>query len=318
VTHDVFVVSQRRSDLLYVMGRRREAMEETNATKQDILAILSKTPDARLFQGDLCVEYGRLVNMKQEGADTLGAIRECTAYLALVEGLFHSDRGNPAYRRGTLIANTIMAGLRASVGDRDSALVFYERAEALAREAAAASTDDTDALRDLSIVYGQHGLFLAEAGDIDSALAVYDHGTKIAERLAAADPSNAMVQADVASSRYDVGTILMKGHRYDAAAEKFREAFEGYGKLVLADTSNAESRQFMARSGRGAGEACHALSRQSRSDAERSLWKARALTWLGQSRDLYRDLAKSGALTGGEEKAPKELDGMIAGMRREN
>jgi eukaryotic-like serine/threonine-protein kinase len=318
VTHDRFVVSLRRLDLLYVMGKRREAIDEATAIKQEILAILSKTPDARLFEEDLCVTYGRLVNMKQQAADTLGAIRECTPYLALVEGLYHSDLGNPAYRRGTLISNTLMAQLRASVGDRDSALVFFERAEALAREAAAASSDNTDALRDLSIVYGQHGMFLADGGDIDSALVVYDHGAKITERLAAADPSNALVQADVASSHYEIGTILMKGRRYGAAEERFREAFERYGKLVLADTSNAENRQFMAQSGRGAGEACRALSRQSRSAAERSRWKTAALTWFGQSRDLYRELAKAGALTGGEEKAPDELDGVIAGLRRED
>jgi len=211
-----------------------------------------------------------------------------------------------------------MATLRASVGDRDSALVFFERAEALAREAATATADNTDALRDLSIVYGQHGMFLADGGDTDSALAVYDHGAKITERLAAADPSNALVQADVASSHYEIGTILMKGRRYGAAEERFREAFERFGKLVLADASNAENRQFMAQSGRGAGEACRALSRQSRSAAERARWKTGALTWFGQSRDLYRALAKAGALTGGDEKAPEELDEMIAGLHREN
>jgi serine/threonine protein kinase/tetratricopeptide (TPR) repeat protein len=317
VVHDLIVVSQRRSDLLGIMGRPREAMSEAANARQRILSELSRRPDDLRFQTDLCVAYGRLINMKQAAADTMGAIEECTAYLALAEKMFRASPGDPGYRRGALISCTKMAELRAMRGDRDSALIFYRRAEGLALEAVAALPNNTDASRDLSIVYGAHGLFLADGGELDSALAVYGHGMKIAEDLAGSDPDNALQQADVAAGHYEIGTMLMKGRRYAAAERRFAEAFDRYARLAAADTGNAESRTYMARSGRGAGEACGALADRARSQVDRSRWRTRALSWLGKSLDLYRGLAKAGALMGDETAAPQELDRLVAKARTE-
>jgi len=119
----------------------------------------------------------------------------------------------------------------------------------------------------------------------------------------------------VAAGHHEIGTILMKGRRYRAAEGRFSEAFERYGRIAAADTGNAECRTLMARSGRQAGKACQALSRQAHSNAERSRWRARALAWLGRSLDLYRGLARAGALTGEETAAPEELDSLVAGLR---
>jgi hypothetical protein len=66
-----------------------------------------------------------------------------------------------------------MANLQAMRGNRDSASTCYVRSEELARLCVAELPDNTDASRDLSIVYGMRGLFLAEGGEIDSAVAVY-------------------------------------------------------------------------------------------------------------------------------------------------
>jgi len=316
VTHNLFVVAQRRADLLNIMGKKQEALDEAYRIKAEIQSQLAHAPDERIFKEDLCVTYGRIVNLEHEQfQDTLSAIRECTQYLALVSSLFHGNPANPGYRRGTLIASTKMAQLRALVGDRDSALVFYERAESLAREAVASRKNDTDAIRDLSIVYGEHGLFLAAGGDVDSGIAVHGHGMAISEELAAADPQNVVVVADVAAGHYEIGTMLMQGHRYEAAVPRFQEAFERYRRLAAADTTNAESRQCMARSSRGAGEACHALSRSGLPARERERWRTRAVTWLTQSRDLFRELVRSGEIAGDDTKAPAEIDKLLADSR---
>jgi non-specific serine/threonine protein kinase/serine/threonine-protein kinase len=312
--HDLVVVSQRRSDLLNVMGRPREAMSAALETRERILAELVRRPEDPLFQGDLCVAYGRLVNMKQAASDTLGAIEECTAYLQLVERLFRASPADPALRRGALIACTKMAELLEMRGDRPAALAHYQRAGGLAREAVAALPHNTDASRDLSIVYGVHGMFLASGGEIDSALAVYGLSMTIAEQLAAQDPDNALQQADVAAGHHEIGIMLAKGRRYRAAEASFREAFERFGRLVAADTGNAEHRTYLARSGRGAAEACRALSQQVRSSAERSQWRARAAAWFGRSLSLYRELDRAGALTGEDAAAPGELERIVAGL----
>ena len=200
-------------------------------------------------------------------------------------------------------------------GDRDSAVVFYRRALGFARDAVAASPYNTDAARDLSIVYGTYGLFLANGGDIDSALAVSDSSMAILEDLAAKDPDNVLLQSDVAEAGHDIGDVLMKARRFQSAERQFGESYERFEAIATADTANAESRIFMARCSRSAGEACRRLSDQADAGVERSLWRSRALTWLSRSREIYRGLAAAGRLSGEETAAPRELDRVIAGLQ---
>jgi len=207
------------------------------------------------------------------------------------------------------------ANLKAMQGERDSALAMYLRAEQLAREAVLALPNNTDASRDLSICYGMRGLFLAEGGDVDSGLAVYDRGMKISEELAAKDPDDALQQHDVADGHFEIGTMLLDARRYEDAERRFGEAFTRYERLAAADSGNAETRASMARSGWKAGEACQALWQRARSNDERTRIKARALTWLQRSQQLYARLEQGGMLIGEEATAPKEVDRLLATLR---
>ncbi|HXJ68827.1 MAG TPA: serine/threonine-protein kinase, partial [Verrucomicrobiae bacterium] len=315
VVHDLIVVSQRRADLLRITGRTQEAMAEFLRAREQAQAQLARHPRDPLFESDLCVGYGRLIDMKSAAADTAGAIVECTGYLALVERLYAEHHGEQDYRRGVLIACTKMAQVRALRGDRDSVLVFYVRAESLARAAAAALPDNTDATRDLSIVYGAHGLYLAEVGALDSALAVYGKGQHIAEQLAAADPDNAMEQIDVADGHYEIGTMLSGGGRHEQALERFRDAAQRYRRLAAADTGNTQLRLSAAMSCRQAGEACQALSLRVSSAAERARWRQQAIEWLDRSLRWYQPLADAGALVGEDVGAPKAIRARLVALR---
>ena len=313
IVHDLIVVSQRRADLLGItLNRTGEAMEEISSIRQRILAELSRHPDDAVLQGDLAVTYGRLIILKHAAADTSGADAECRGYLDLAERILGARPDDPEARRGALIACTRMAEFREMRGHRDSAAVFYRRALGLARDAVAASPHNTDAARDLSIVYGTYGLFLANGGEIDSALAVSNRGMAIVEDLAAKDPDNVLLRSDVAEAVHDIGDVLMKGRRYPAAQREFSESYERFKAIAAADTANAESRIFMARCSRGAGEACRRLSDEADAQTERSLWQSRALKWLSRSREIYRGLAAAGRLSGEETTAPQELDRLIA------
>ena len=315
VVHDLIVVSQRRADLLRITGRTQEAMAEFLRAREQAQAQLARHPRDPLFESDLCVGYGRLIDMKSAAADTAGAIVECTGYLALVERLYAEHHGEQDYRRGVLIACTKMAQVRALRGDRDSVLVFYVRAESLARAAAAALPDNTDATRDLSIVYGAHGLYLAEVGALDSALAVYGKGQHIAEQLAAADPDNAMEQIDVADGHYEIGTMLSGGGRHEQAIERFRDAAQRYRRLAAADTGNTQLRLSAAMSCRQAGEACQALSLRVSSAAERARWRQQAIEWLDRSLRWYQPLADAGALVGEDVGAPQAIRARLVALR---
>jgi tetratricopeptide (TPR) repeat protein len=317
IVHDWITLSLKRSDLLLTLGQPREAMDEAMDNRRRILSELRRRPGNRVLEDDLCVNYSHVITMKRAAADTLGAIEDCTAYLALVESLFRAEPGNPDYRRGALIANTKMAQLRGPRGERDSARVFYQRAEDLAHQAVDAQPNNTDAARDLSIVMCEHALFLSDGGEIDSALAVYGRAMKISEDLAAKDPDDVLQQADLANSHYEIGTMLVHARRYPAARERFEEAFDRYARIAAADSANLESRIYMARCGRLAGEACRELSNGSRSGEERARWRSLAMTWLVRSQTLYQALGKAGALAGEEIAAPDEVDRLVAGMRKD-
>jgi eukaryotic-like serine/threonine-protein kinase len=316
VAHDFIVVSQRKTDLLGVMGRHREAMDEALGARDRILAELARHPDDPLFVTDLSVAYGRLTDMKLGLADTLGAIEENARNVEIAERVFHANPTDPAARRGAFVALAKRANLKAMQGERDSALAMYLRAEQLAREAVLALPNNTDASRDLSICYGMRGLFLAEGGDVDSGLAVYDRGMKISEDLAAKDPADALQQNDVADGHFEIGTMLLDARRYEDAERRFGEAFTRYERLAAADSGNAQTRASMARSGWKAGEACQALWQRARSNDERTRTKARALTWLQRSQQLYARLEQAGMLIGEEATAPKEVDRLLATLRR--
>jgi len=315
VAHDLIVVLQRRADLLRITGRPQEAMAEVLSARERARAALARHPRDPLFESDLCVGYGRLIDMKSAAADTAGAIVECTDYLALVERLYAEHPGSADYRRGVLIACTKMAQVRAMRGDRDSVLVFYTRAESLAREASSAQPDNTDAIRDLSIIYGAHGLYLAQVGALDSALATYGRAQQIAERLAAADPDNAMELIDVADGHYDIGTMLAGGGRHEAALERFREAAKRYQALAAADTGNTQLRLSTAMSCRQAGESCEALAHRVSSAIERARWRTQAIDWLDRSLHWYEPLASAGALVGADVDAPKAIRARLAALR---
>ena len=286
-SRDVVVTSQRLSDLLNVMGRPDEAMKLAMDAKQQIEFELTRHPNDAELRLDLGTTCDRLCDMKYAAGDTVGADAECAAGLKAIEQLFHDDPRDPTSRRAALIGYTKQAGFQDVRGDHKKALTTYHRAEALALEAVAALPNNTDASRDLSIVLGTIGLVLADGGEIDSALAYYGRGMTIAETLAAADAKNVLQQADLAAGHYDLGSILVQGKRFAEAEQRYREAFDRYARIAAADTANAQSRSFTARSARRAGEACRALSKQAPSLAERSRARARALSWLGRSRDMY-------------------------------
>ena len=209
-----------------------------------------------------------------------------------------------------------MAKLLAMTGSRDSADHYYRRAEVLAVECVQALPNNTDASRDLGIVYEMRAMFMADGGEIDSALVVYGRGMKISEGLAASDPSDVLQQADVANCHFETGTILMKGHRYREAEAQFGDAYQRYGRLAVHDSSNAETRTFMARSGRQAGEACLALTSRSGAAGERARWRASALDWFEKSLGLYRGHASAAALTGDDVGAQADVSRKVEALRK--
>jgi len=176
--------------------------------------------------------------------------------------------------------------------------------------------NDTEAMRDLSIVYGMRGTFLAEWGRLDSALAVYGRGMKIAEDLAAADPDNVLQQADVAAGHYEIGTMLLNGQRLQAARDRFREAAARYARLAAADSANMEHALNVARSYRRTGEACIALAEVTNSTSERARWGNEATDWLDRSLTRFQAMLKAGMLQGADTTAPAEIRQQLAALRR--
>ncbi|HET9951836.1 MAG TPA: serine/threonine-protein kinase [Candidatus Eisenbacteria bacterium] len=314
-SRDLVVTMQRLGDLLGRMGKPDEAMKMESDAKRRVLAERARHPENVLLQGDFLVACDRLSDLKFAAGDTLGAVKELKESLSVVEPIYFKDPQDPGGRRGIMVASAKLANLLAKIGERDSAATYYRRAEALAVEAAASLPNNTEASRDLGIVYGMRALFMADGGDIDSALVAYARGMRIAEDLAAADTSDVLQKADVAHGHFEMGTLLMKARRYQEAEARSSESYRRYGGLAARDSGNAETRMFMARASRQAGEACQALATRSGTPAERLRWRSKGLEWFERSRSLYRALGVAGALNGHEVNAEAEVSRLLETLR---
>jgi tetratricopeptide (TPR) repeat protein len=242
-------------------------------------------------------------------------VEELTEGVDAIEKVYRKNRKDPALRRSTMVGYVKLAKLLESRPDRGPTDEFYRKGQILAEEAVRTLPNNTDASRDLGVVYSWRSLFMASDGAIDSALSLHERGAKIAEELAAADPNDVLQQADLANGHFEVGTILMRGGRYTEAEGRFAEAYRRYAPLAAHDTSNAETRMFMARTSRRAGEACQTLAHRTTARGERARWRAKGVDWFEKSLALYRELGKAGALSGQEAVAPSEVSSQLVALQ---
>src|SRR5262249_26758563 len=73
VAHNLILVSQRRADVLRMTGRSREALAELVRARDRAQAQLARHPRDPMFETDLCVGYGRTIDLRIAAADTAGA-----------------------------------------------------------------------------------------------------------------------------------------------------------------------------------------------------------------------------------------------------
>ena len=312
---NLVLTMQRLGDLRNQMGQKEEAMRLAQEGKRRILALASRYPENELLPGDFGVACDRISDMRLAAGDTVGALQE---QLEALPGGARQDQGGPQEaqrRRSRMVSHAKTAYLRALTGDRTGAATDYERSQELALELVRDQPNNTDATRDLGVVYGMRAMFLADGGAIDSALALYERSMRISEDMAAADPSDVLQQVDLAKGRAEIGSILMKGRRYPEAEDRFRDAYQSYSRLAAKDSSNAALRGQMARTSRDAGDACRAMAERSGAAGERALWRSRAADWYSKSLALYRSLSSAGALSGSEAGAPEQVSSLLASVR---
>jgi non-specific serine/threonine protein kinase/serine/threonine-protein kinase len=314
IARDLVVTEQRMGDVLGRMGKKDEAMRLELDGKRRILIQMKRFPNDTLLIGDLGVACDRLSDMKAAAGDTLGAMAVGREGVGAVSRRYARNPRNPEARRNLMVGSVKLAKLQERYDPRE-ADANYRIGQDLAEEAVRERPDNTDGMRDLGVVYSWRSLYLADAGVIDSALALHARGMKISEGLAAADPNDVLQQADLANGHMEVGTILMKGRRYREAVDRFGQSYERYARLAAHDTSNAETRTFMARASRRAGEACRALASRSGAREARARWRTKAVDWYGKSLTLYRALGRAGALAGEDAAAPVDVSAVLASLQ---
>jgi tetratricopeptide (TPR) repeat protein len=312
---NLVLTMQRLGDLRNQMGQKEEAMRLAQEGKRRILALASRYPENELPAGRL----RRRLRPHQRHAVGRGRYRRGPPGTA--GGIAWRREAGPGgpqeaqRRRSRMVSHAKTAYLRALTGDRTGAATDYERSQELALELVRDQPNNTDATRDLGVVYGMRAMFLADGGAIDSALALYERSMRISEDMAAADPSDVLQQVDLAKGRAEIGSILMKGRRYPEAEDRFRDAYQSYSRLAAKDSSNAALRGQMARTSRDAGDACRAMAERSGAAGERALWRSRAADWYSKSLALYRSLSSAGALSGSEAGAPEQVSSLLASVR---
>jgi len=119
----------------------------------------------------------------------------------------------------------------------------YLKAEAIAKQLAAANPSDAQAQRDLSISYERLGDVTLQAGQPARALEYYTLKFEIDKKLAAADPSDAQVQRALSISYDRLGDVTLQAGQPARALEYYTQAFEIDKKLAAADPSDARAQR---------------------------------------------------------------------------
>lgn len=316
VRRNLIVVTQRLADIQRVTGHLSRAVDMQVEARQRIRAELARPGADPMLLRDMGVACDRLFDLRIEQGDTLAALDEFVQADSSLRVLVALFPGDPINRRAELLTCAKRAGVFASLGRRDTARALFARAIALGRDAVAEQPNDTDALRDLSILYGMRANFLSEGGFVDSALAEYANAQAIVERLVVLDPANVVDRLGVSQGEFEIGRILMMGRRHREALGRFERASKGFAALAAADSGNAENRGFLARSCRGAGEACEALAGTRSPGADRDGWRARAIDWYERSLLAYGHLRRSGELTSFDATAPRAIAARLLELRR--
>ena len=200
-SRDMVVTMQRLGDLLGRMGKVEESMRMEEDAKRRVQAQRALHPDdlshRRLRRGVRSPE--RLAT--RGGRHARGALRASRG-LCDRAVLLKKPMSRPR-SRNIMVGYAKVAKLLESTGRPRQRRASTTRSQDIAVEAVRDSPNNTDASRDLGIVYAWRALFLADGGEIDSALALYGRAAQIATDLAAADPSDVLQQADVAHGHFE-------------------------------------------------------------------------------------------------------------------
>ncbi len=167
-----------------------------------------------------------------------GRNAEALAAAERLEALASDDRERS-------VAETFTADILLSQGDRDGALVRYQRSLEIVERLSAADPVSADLAADLSALLGQVGDLLVDTEDLledpeDLYMPRFTRGLQVFERPVPTEPASADLERDLSVSLIRLGDLLVGQGDRNGAMEHYGRALQIRERLSAADPASTE------------------------------------------------------------------------------
>jgi tetratricopeptide (TPR) repeat protein len=260
------VLEQRASEAARMLADKNRALAEANSSaaeglttfmltnlrdqlepigKQELLGVVAqrvhdyyqRQPEAH----GAAAQHGRSQALRNLGdvlfaqGNTVGALADYRADLAILFGMMASRPGDPTIVRDMGVANVKIAQVLATQGETEAALGSARIGVAMLERLAEGG--DARALRDLSNGLDTEAQLRAMQGD-PTAIYGFRASLRAAERAAVLEPGSTTGQRAVSISHNKVGDMLLAAEDMAGAIAEYRASLAVIEMLVATDTSN--------------------------------------------------------------------------------
>jgi tetratricopeptide (TPR) repeat protein len=260
------VLEQRASEAARLLADKNRALAEANSNdaeglttfmltnlrdqlepigKQDLLGVVAqRVHDYYRHQPEAhgaAAQHGRSQALRNLGdvllaqGNTVGALADYRADLAILFGMMASRPGDPTVVRDMGVANVKIAQVLATQGETEAAVGSARIGVAMLERLAEGG--DASALRDLSNGLDTEAQLRAMQGDA-TAIDAFRASLRAAERAAVLEPGSTTGLRAVSISHNKVGDMLLAAEDMTGAIAEYRASLAVIEKLVATDASN--------------------------------------------------------------------------------
>lgn len=221
---------------LALEGRREEALEQLNASRELILRLLEREPGRLEWQARLAYSHYEIGNTLEDLARAEAEFRKA---LALQERIVSREPEDLESRHRLAVFYAWLGQNLMSQDRIDEAARAYDQALSARRQLVSAAPDRYHWRFGLTWDLLRDGDVRARRGEIDEASASYGEALENQRRVVEHDPSNVYWQRALASTHLSVAEIRETRGDLEGAAGSVREALGIFESLAVRDPASA-------------------------------------------------------------------------------
>jgi len=220
------------------LGSSEELLRRAEAMTKQVGAILERNPDSAQWKAAMATAKVMLGVVKQEAADSDGALEAFTAARAIATALAESDRTNSEYQSLAIRTASMVGHARMHRRDLKGALEVFIGALAAATKLVERDPDRPEWQHVLSLCHAQMGAARMAQFNPWAALQSFRAALQISAKLARADPRHPVWSFQEALNHDLVGSTQSVLRNYAGALASFEAALAIRARLAEADRSD--------------------------------------------------------------------------------